>query len=175
MIKTKSFEFSPFAKALVAAGCLSASLAYAATENVGANVTFVAAIALTEVNALDFGLLDSTMADTNTVGIAIDDTVTDTLTRVVGGTQQAAEVTIAATAAVLVDIVINNISPGTHYTLGGFVCGYNGGASTVCDSSMQVTSVASAPLLIGATMTRNAVAMTPGADNGTFDVDVTYN
>ncbi len=145
-------------------------------EPVDVTVTFVDAITITEVNALDFGLLDALMANGEAVVIDTADAVTDNDTNVVGGTQEAAEVTITATSGVAVTVLVNNVTNGTHYTLGTFVCTYDGGGESACDGAGQGnTSVASATVLVGATLTRNAVAMTAGADNGSFDINMTYD
>lgn len=165
------------ASALAAFPLLFSASAFSATpEPVVVSVTFVDAITITEVNPLDFGLLDATMANAETVVIDTADVVTDANTNVVGGTQEAAEVTITATAGVAVTVLVNNVSNGTYYTLGTFVCTYNGGAESACDGGGQSnTSVASATVLVGATLTRNATAMVAGADDGSFDINMTYN
>ncbi|WP_390617787.1 DUF4402 domain-containing protein [Maricurvus nonylphenolicus] len=165
------------ASALAALPLLFSASAFSATpEPVDVTVTFVEAITITEVNALDFGLLDSTMANTETVAIDTADGTTDGGANIVGGTQEAAEVTITATAGVAVTLLVNNVTDGTHYTLASFVCNYNGAGESGCDGGGQAnTSVASATVLIGATLTRNAVAMTAGVDNGSFDINMTYD
>ena len=68
----------------------------------------------------------------------------------------------------LVDTIINN----TGYALSAFVCNYNGGADTACNSLTQA-SAASATLLIGATLTGDNLA-TPGVRNGSFNITVAY-
>jgi hypothetical protein len=173
-VKKLAFRVAPICAALPL--LFSASAFSATPEPVDVTVTFVDAITITEVNALDFGLLDALMANGETVAIDTADAVTDASTNVVGGTQEAAEVTITATAGVAVTVLVNNVTNGTHYTLGTFVCTYDGGGESACDGAGQSnTSVASATVLVGATLTRNAVAMTAGADNGSFDINMTYD
>jgi hypothetical protein len=147
--------------------------AFAATENVTAEVEFVAPITLVETNALQFGLLSTAAVNTDVVAINSASSVTDTSSLVLGGSQSAAAITVTAAASSTIDIVVSNIVNGTGYALGTFVCNYNGTGETGCSSSMSVTAAASASLLIGATLTAdgNDVA---GAANGSFDVVVTY-
>ncbi len=77
-------------------------------ESVDVTVTFVEVIAITtEVNALDFGLLDALMADSEEVSINTGDTVTDLGANVVGGALEAAEVSIMATTGVAVTLCIS--------------------------------------------------------------------
>jgi len=141
-------------------------------ETITAEVTFVNPITITVPVALKFGLIDHNL-NTETIIIAPDDTLTGTGTAfVIGGTQAAASMTIGAdtsqTLVFLVDTIVNN----TGYTLGSFVCNYNGGSDTACNALTQA-SAASATLLIGATLTGTGAAV-PGTVNGSFDITVTY-
>ena len=143
-------------------------------ENVTAEVAFVDPITITENSALRFGLLDQNLADTQTVAISTSSAVTDASSRVIGGTQAAANLTVAATASQGITIVVDNVTNGTGYALGSFVCSYNGGSSAACGGSgLSATSAASATLLIGATLTGNGLSVT-GTANGSFDVTVSY-
>ncbi len=143
-------------------------------EPVSVNVTFVDAITITEANPLSFGFVDSGMVSAETIVISPEDTVTDNNNRLVGGTAEAAEVTVNASAGHAVTISIDSIVGGNHYTLESPTCKYDSNSSGPC-TSMSTTSVSSAALLIGMTLKRNSTSMTSGADNGSFEVNVTYN
>lgn len=143
-------------------------------EPVVAEVEFVNPVQITENESLRFGLIDEAFANAETITIAPNDAVTDASGRVAGGTQGAADFTITATASRTLSIQVGNISSNTGYTLGSFVCKYNGGADTACQAAPHTpTSVASAILLIGATITGDGNAV-PGTFNGSFDVTVVY-
>jgi hypothetical protein len=144
-------------------------------ESVTVDMNFVAPITITENNPLQFGLLDVNMANNQTVTIAPDNTVTDTQNNVLGGTQAAANLTVTATASQSITILVDNVSTATGYVLQTWQCNYNSaGSDSACDGSGYTeTSVASATLLIGATLKGNGSAVV-GTDNSTFDVTVTY-
>ncbi len=144
-------------------------------ESVVAEVEFVAPITITETNALQFGLLDVNLANAETVVIGSDSAVTDAASRVLGGTQAAASLTVGATATQSISILVDNIADGTGYALSAFQCDYNAGASAgACSaSSLSATSIASGTLLVGATLTGDGLAAA-GAQNGSFDVTVSY-
>ena len=142
-------------------------------ESVVAQVQFVDAITITENNALQFGLLDQNL-NLETVVIAPDSSVTDAGSIVLGGTQAAASLTVASTATQSITITIGSIVDGTGYALGTVMCTYDGGSSTACDGGgMSATSVASATLLVGATLTGDNLSVA-GAANGSFNVTVSY-
>ena len=158
------------------AGLMLSTTAYAAPENVVAEVEFVDLITVTEVSPLRFGLLDEALALAETVIISPDapPTVTDAGGNVLGGTQAAADLTITATLAQTLSIQVSNITNNTGYTLGSFMCSYNDGANTACQAAPHTpASIASATLLVGATLTGDGTAV-PGVVNGSFDVTVTY-
>ena len=143
-------------------------------EPVVAEVTFVAAIAITEDNALQFGLIDVAL-NTETIIIATNDVVTGTGTALVlGPAPQAADLTIDATSGVSINILVDNVSTGTGYGLGTWLCDYQGGSITACDGAgKNVTSVASGALRIGVTLTGDNTAVA-GNQDGSFDVTVAY-
>jgi hypothetical protein len=103
----KKLAFRMAALAAVSPLVFSPSALSATPEPVDVTVTFVEVIAITEVNALDFGLLDALMAGSAEVSIDTGDTVTDLGASVVGGAQEAAEVTIMATQGVAVTLCIS--------------------------------------------------------------------
>ena len=170
----QTIAMSAIAIASFAAAMFASSQANAANpEAVTAEVEFVDPLTITEVNALQFGLLDQNL-NLETVVIAPNSALTDAGGIVLGGTQAAADLTVAGTASQSITILVDSISNGTGYTLGTVLCSYNSGANTACDGAgMSATSAASATLLIGATLTGNNLAAT-GVANGSFNVTVSY-
>jgi hypothetical protein len=149
--------------------------AYSANpESVAANVTFVTPITITENDDLDFGLVSTTIVN-ETVTIATNGTRSSTNNALLlgSGVHHAADVTITATASHSVTIVVDNFAAATGYVLSLPFCDYNGDGSAAC-TSLGITSVASATVLIGMTLTGNGSDV-DGADNTTFDVTMTYN
>ena len=146
----------------------------AGRETVAVQVEFVEAISVTENNALQFGRLDADLAADEAIAIAPDGAVTDAEGRVLGGTQLAARLTIAASAAQSISVQVDDVVQGPGYVLGSFVCSYDGALEAACDGAgMSVTSVASASLLIGATLTGDGTAVVGTAD-GSFNITVSY-
>ncbi len=157
-------------------GLMPVTVADAANpEPVTVDMTFLDPLTITENNPLQFGLLDVNMANLETVVIAPDDSVTDAGGNVFGGTQAAADLTVTASASQSITILVDNVGTATGYTLGTWMCNYDAaGSNSACDGAgYSETSVASAVLLIGVTLTGNGNAVA-GADNTTFDVTVTY-
>lgn len=158
-----------------AVGLLFHSAIFAANpEPVVAEVEFVDPITITEVTALRYGFLDANLANAETVVIATNSAVTDAGGNILGGTQAAANVAVTATAAQAITILVDTVVDGTGYALGTFLCAYDGGTITACDGAgYSETSVASATLLIGATLTGDGLAAV-GVANGSFNVTVSY-
>ncbi len=144
-------------------------------EPVTVDMIFLDPLTITENNPLQFGLLDVNMANNNRVTVAPDNTVTDTQNNVFGGTQAAADLTVTATASQSITILVDNVSTAAGYVLESWKCNYDAaGSDSNCDGGgYSETSVASATLLIGATVKGNGNAVA-GVDNSTFDVTVTY-
>ena len=156
------------------AGFLSFGATFAANpEPVVVQVTFVDPITITEVNALQFGLLDQNLAVSETVVIIPGGGFTDSASRVLGGTQAAANLTVTATALQAITIDVTEVTEGAGYTLGTYVCNYDGGTDTACEGGYAETSVASATLLVGVTLTGDGSAV-PGAADGSINVTVSY-
>ena len=153
---------------------VGSSVDAASSEPVVAQVTFVEPISVIEVSALQYGLLDQSFVNPDVVVIAPDSTVTDTASRVVGGMQAAANLTVAATPAQAITILVDSVVNGTGYALGTFICNYDAGTDSVCDGAgYSQTSAASATLLIGATLAGDGLAVA-GAADGSFNVTVSY-
>lgn len=157
-------------------GLVPAAIVIAANpESVTVGMSFLDPVTITEVNPLQFGLLNVNMKNNEKVTIGPNGSVTDTKGNVVGGTQAAANLTVTATASQTITITIGNVSSATGYSLGSFKCRYNGaGTDSTCDGGgYSATSASSATLLVGATLTGNGNAVA-GTDNSTFDVTVVY-
>jgi len=160
-------------------GLMPAFVANAANpEPVTVGMSFLDPITITENESLRFGLLDVNMANTETIIIAPDDSVTGTGTgRIIGGTQAAADLTVTATASQSITILVDNVGTATGYALGTWMCKYGAGSDTACDGvGYGVTSPAggAATLLVGAVLTGVAGGALAGADPDTFDVTVIY-
>ena len=157
-------------------GLMPVTVADAANpEPVTVDMTFLDPLTITENNPLQFGLLDVSMANLETVVIAPNDSVTDAGGNVLGGTQAAADLTVTASASQSITILVDNVSTATGYTLGTWMCNYDAaGSNSACDGAgYSETSATSTALLIGVTLTGNGNAVA-GADDSTFDVTVTY-
>jgi len=160
--------------AAVMALLLSAHLAAAGTVTVPVQVTFVNPISISEVSALQFGSIDQNLADSETVTIAPDSTVTDPADRVEGSPQAAASLTITTTPGKAITIQVDSVVAGAGYSLTDFRCNYNAGADVACDGvGYSESSVASGNLLVGATLTGDGTAVVGVAD-GSLDVTIIY-
>ncbi len=152
----------------------TAGLAAANPETIPVRVTFVDPIAISEVNALEFGSVDQNLASSESVTVAPDSTVTDPAGRVEGGPQAAASLTVTASPGQAITIQVDSIDPGAGYSLTAFSCNYNSGTDSACDGSgYPETSATSGTLNVGATLTGDGTA-TAGDADGSFDVTVTY-
>ncbi len=144
------------------------------TQSVAVEVTFVAVITISVPDKeLQFGLLDVAMPANALITIATNGTPSGATVNIVGGTQGAAELTITAQDTVGITILVDNVAPGSFYTLENFFCSYDGGADTACDAPMIVAAVTSGVLRIGVTL-RAAGGATAGNQDGTFIVTVSY-
>ncbi len=153
---------------------LLAGFAAASTVTVPVRVTFVNPVAISAVSALQFGSIDQNLADSESVTVAPDSTMTDPADRVEGGPQAAASLTVTATPGHIITIYLDAVVPGAGYSLTDFRCNYNGGSDTACDGAgYSETSVASGKLLVGATLTGDGTAVA-GATDGSLDVTIIY-
>jgi hypothetical protein len=137
-------------------------------------VEWIGPVTISKSLDLRFGLLDVAMAVSESVTIAPDGTETDTNNNFVGGTRGAATFDTTAVPSKGITILVTNISNGTYYTLGTFVCDYNAGADGDCSAGMNETSQSgSTEVRVGATLTALGGALA-GGDNGGFDLQITY-
>ena len=143
-------------------------------EPVTVDMTFMDPITITENNPLQFGLLDVNLANLEFVRVRPNGNVRDDNSRVLGGTQAAANLTVTAQVGATITIDAGNASTATGYVLRRFRCRYNGATSDGnCNAGYTQTAVASATLLVGGDVRGNGNAVV-GTDNSTFDVTVTY-
>ena len=175
------FSFRAIRKALgcLLAGALCFGNAHAANpENLAAGVEFVAPITMAAVNGLDFGLIDEAL-NLETIIIGTDNAQSGTIAAglLLGGTIEAAEVTVTATTGTAINILVDTIVDGTGYALSAFQCDYNGGGTTgTCSGGgLDIASAAAGGItvLIGATLTGDNAASAGNAD-GSFDVTAAY-
>ncbi len=173
-LRQSGYDRTMCISAAVMALLLSAHLAAAGTVTVPVRVTFVNPIAISEVSALQFGSIDQNLADSETVTVAPNSTVTDPADRVEGGLQAAASLTVTATPGYMITIYVESDVSGAGYSLTDFRCTYNAGSNGACDGlGYSETSVASARLLVGATLTGDGTAVAGVAD-GSLDVTIIY-
>ena len=177
MFKTKIFlmGFAAIVGSALIGLMLSNSSNAANPEPVTVQVAFVAPITITETNPLEFGSLDVAMLVTETITIDPDNTLTDGFGNVIGGTQASAKADANATTGRLINILVDNVTAGTYYTLATWMCDYNAGADAVCDGvGMSTTSVAGdTEVRVGVTLTSLGGAIA-GDDDGVFDLTVAY-
>ncbi len=173
------FSMKKFAALLgsILIGLMLATSAWAANpEPVIIEVEFVAPVTITENNALQYGLLDANMVSPQLVTITPAGVVTDASSNVLGGSQAAANLTVDATASQAINILVDNISSGAGYTMGAFRCDYNGASESSCDGTGLdiASSLGSAVVRVGATLTGIVAGASVGTFNGSFDVTVSY-
>jgi len=156
---------------------LVASVAHAATENVGASATFIAPVALSNASGLDFGTHTTSVVASDTIAVDTAGTVTASNSGeyITGGA--AGSIDVAGENGQTVDIALTEASGGTYFSMASFVCKYGAGSETACGSGDSMTGLIGASattMSIGATAT---ISGTPaaGADNaGSILVTVTY-
>jgi len=164
---------------LVVAPLLFSFQLYAANpEPVAVEVEFVTPITIVEDNTLKFGLVSTAIVDTNVITVATNDGVTDATSRIVGGTQEAGQVTIGANVGTAATLTVAETGSPTYYSLTAFDCSYDSGGTPQtgdCGAGLAVTTVASGVTLIGASLTANATPAVAGADDTILEITMTYD
>lgn len=144
------------------------------TVSVTATMSFIDPIVITENNPLQFGVLSVAMAANDSITIGTDDSLGGSTQLIINGNQAAADLTVTSGSTASITIAVSAIVNGAGYNLHDFMCAYNSGPPTACDGiGFNVTSVASAPLKIGATLTGNG-SDSVGLAYGSFDVTINY-
>ncbi len=163
---------------LIALMFVTSTDAVAQTESVVVQVAFVAPVILDpETNALEYGSLDDAMLVGETVTVNPDNSTADPQVNSVGGTQASAKLDVTTTPLRPINIRVDTVVPGAHYTLGTWLCDYNTGGQGACEGPGGLSIPSSSPgpieIRVGATLTALAT-VTAGDFNGTFNVTVTY-
>lgn len=155
-------------------GLMLATVSQAATESVVAQVTFADPVTIVENGSLRYGVIDQVL-NLEVITIAPDSSTSGSgVPLILGGTQAAADLTVTASNPQNISIQVGSIIDGAGYALSAFTCKYNNGSDTACQAAPYNTaSVASATLLIGATLTGDNLAVVGTAD-GSFIVTITY-
>ncbi|MFN3747619.1 MAG: DUF4402 domain-containing protein [Sphingorhabdus sp.] len=156
------------AGAVIATGMVS-NAAYAATEQADATVQVLAAVQLTEYQALDFGVVAASAAG-GTVSISASGAATPVGTGVIaisGGSAARFRVT-QATNGEVIDLAVGNPTPlvgtGANIALSGL---------TLSTSSITYNSAALQDIYVGGTISLNPNQLA-GTYTGTFDVTAEY-
>ena len=177
MFKTKIFLMS-FVAVLGSAllGLMLVSKTDAANpEPITVQVAFVAPITITTSTTLEFGSIDVAMGLTETVIIDPDSSVTDGSSNVVGGTQAAATANTVATPGRPINILVDNVTTGTGYTLHTWMCDYDAGSDGACDGAglSETSQPGGTEVRVGVTLESDA-APVAGDQDGSFDLTVSY-
>lgn len=145
-------------------------------ESVVVQVAFVAPISVSaETSPLEFGSLDVAMLLNDTVTVNPDGTSAESAANIVGGTQDSASLDVIATPGRPINILVDNVTAGAHYTLGTWLCDYNAGAANACFTpGWSTTSIGGTIVVrVGATLTGLGTAVA-GDFDGSFDLTVAY-
>ena len=138
-------------------------------------VEFVIQVTITENNAMQFELLDQNVANSETIFIGTNGVLTDAASFIVGATRAVANLTVPATPAQAITILIDADVDGTEYEPTSVRCTNNAGVDTDCNgAAMSATSAASANLLVNATTKGDGLAATEIV-HISFDVTVAYH
>jgi hypothetical protein len=178
MFKTKIFLMSFVAvlgSALIGL-MLSNSSNAANPEPIVVQVAFVAPITITTSTPLTFGSLDQATAIGETVDIATNSAVTESVANiVVGGIQAAATANTVATPGRPINILVDTVTTGTGYTLHTWLCDYDGGAAGTCDGLglSETSQPGGTQVRVGVTLEIDAVP-TLGDQDGGFELTVSY-
>ncbi len=149
--------------------------AYAATQTLSANVTFVTPISFTSPVNVEFGYITTgasgrtfTIDTTGTVGGA------SALTDYLNGAS-AGSVNIVGSATQAIDITAGNYVANGGVTPSAAVCAYDGGAEGACTLTNQAAPGAGKALLVGLQIDTTGTSNDGDTAAPTFDIVVTYN
>lgn len=162
-------------KILIATGLIAAAAttAYAATENVTANIAFDSALSIVKNADIDFGVVEAGIADTYT----IDTTATVTAAgtgQVIGGTPAAGDLTISGSPTQAIDISVTNYVADNGVTPQNATCSYDGGAEAACTLTGAAAPGAGTTLLLGVEADVDGTQAANDVAAPTFDVVVNY-
>ena len=158
----------------------AASAAYAVTESMQADVTFVAPITLANPVNPNFGDVSTAITAGQTIVLGTGGTITGGTGAAsqLGGALAAGSLDITANNTSTIDIEIGNFGgAAANFTIADPVCNHpGGGGDTICaagDGFSVVADGTAETMAFGLTLTAVGTP-TPGAQNDTFDVDVVY-
>lgn len=168
-------KIKKLAIAVAVAGTLASGAALAATQSVTANIDFDTALALTKNQDIEFGIVKAAQSGTYTISTA--GVVTPTSGgEVIGGTPQAADITIEGSATQTIDITANNYAAENGVTPSAATCSYDGGAEAACTTfSNQAAPDTGTTLLVGVQVVADGTQTASETATPTFDIVVTYN
>ena len=177
MFKTKIFVMS-FVAVLGSTliGLILSSRTDAANpEPVTVEVTFVAAITISETNALQFGLVDDALANLDTIRIETNDAVTESTPRILGPVPLSAKFNVTATPSAGINILVSGESSGAGYGLSNWECDYDGGTVGTCTTpGLSETSGTGVRVVrVGVLLTGDGTA-TAGPADGSFNLTIAY-
>ncbi len=143
-------------------------------ELVEAEVTFVDPAGIGAVNDLEIGFPYQVPAGFAQVTVAPDSSEGGTKATVENSLQTAASLTITAAPGQPITILVDEVVPGSGYSLEDFRCKYDAGGDRACDGSGYLeTSVRRGTLLVGVTLISDSTVVA-GAPDGSFDVTISY-
>jgi len=143
-------------------------------ELVEAEVTFVNPTGIGAVNDLQIGFPYQSVASLERVTIPPARLQGGTKAAVTEGPQTAASLTVAAAPGQPITILVDEVVPGDGYSLEDFRCNYNAGGDRSCDGSGYLeTAVRNGTLLVGVTV-MGVGSAARGAEDGSFDVTISY-
>ncbi len=156
------------AGAIIATGMVS-NAAYAATEQADATVQVLAAVQLSAVTDLDFGVVAASAAGgTVTIGAASGATPSATGVIAIGGGAPASFQVTQATNGEVIDLTVGNpaalTGPGAPIALSGL---------TLSNASITFNSASLQTVYVGGTISLNPNQVA-GTYTGTFDVTAEY-
>lgn len=163
-------------KILIATGLIAAAAtsAYAATQNVTANIAFDSALTIVKNADIDFGVVIEGVADTYTIDTAAVVTAAGP-GEIIGGTPVAGDLTISGSATQVIDISVANYVADNGVTPQNAICSYDGGAEADCNTLTGVAAPgAGKTLLLGVEADVDGTQVAGDTAAPTFDVVVNY-
>ena len=140
-----------------------------AHETAVVEVTFVDPFGISEASNLQIGALDL-----NPANVDPDSDEGGTKTAFEGGPQVPASLIVTAAPRQSISILVDDVVPGSGYSLSDFRCKYDAGSDTACDGpGYSEMSVASGTLLVAATLTGKGTRVADAVD-GSFAVTISY-
>ncbi|MGB9154521.1 MAG: hypothetical protein WCD70_15705 [Alphaproteobacteria bacterium] len=168
-------KISKYALVIVTTGVMAAGAAYAATQNVTANIKFDTPLSLTKNNDIQFGTVKAAQAGTYV--ISTSNVVTASSGGVwLYGTPTAGSISVAGSTSTTVTVSTGSYAANGGVTPSAATCKYGAGAAVACDSGISVAAPgASTPLLIGVQVVADGSQAAGSTATPSFTVSVIYN